>query len=342
MKIKGKNSKLNITIPPEIDRAIGENARHGERVWSCSENESTIECDSWKQACSLAGDIMWKEIKEKFTVAEDTCRMKMQGFVVDTMQRLYRLWKSRLHQYYKSMTSDEERLRNPPLDLPQDQWEYCVRCFGSDEFKNDDGVLEWADQERSKKIHPRSGYVHGKGTALRGYAKGQHQLRQQQEFQKQNEIIKEQAQKIKELEVVREQDKQELLGAMDALKQQMFEMFAAQRGVIACANCGGASPLYRGSFILYLTKYARHVHLILCRDELIGGFVSNLMSDEEDIASANVLPNQKGQQQPISNGVAASYSQSSSESRGLVDYDDDEDYRPPSRKLLESSEGAKG
>ncbi|KAK7268090.1 hypothetical protein RIF29_20776 [Crotalaria pallida] len=213
--------------------------------------------------------------------------MKMQAFVVDTMQHLYRLWKSRLHQYYKSMTSDEERLRNLPPDLPQDQWEYCVRRFGSDEFKkisernsnnrrsdnrcihttgpksfaefedelNDDGVLEWADQERSKKIHdelknvvdtrgdemtqeevllevlkPRSGYVRGKGTALRGYAKGQHQLQQQQEFQKQDEIIKEQAQKIKELEVAREQDKQELLGAMDALKQQMFEMFAAQRG----------------------------------------------------------------------------------------------------------------
>ncbi|KAE9601491.1 hypothetical protein Lal_00040630 [Lupinus albus] len=61
-------------------------------------------------------------------------------------------------------------------------------------------------------------------------------------------------------------------------------------------------------------------------------------SDEEDIASASTQPNEKGQQQPISNGVAASYSQS--RSRGLVDYDDDEDdedYRPPPKKLPESS-----
>ncbi|KAI4344802.1 hypothetical protein L6164_011991 [Bauhinia variegata] len=70
-------------------------------------------------------------------------------------------------------------------------------------------------------------------------------------------------------------------------------------------------------------------------------------SDEEDTASASIPRSQKGQQQqPISsNGVAASYSQLSPRSGGLVDYDDDEDdedYRPPPRKQLEASEEDEG
>ncbi|XP_019462469.1 PREDICTED: serine/threonine-protein phosphatase 4 regulatory subunit 3-like isoform X2 [Lupinus angustifolius] len=61
-------------------------------------------------------------------------------------------------------------------------------------------------------------------------------------------------------------------------------------------------------------------------------------SDEEGIASASSRPNEKRPQQPISNGVAASYSNSSPWSCELVDYDDDEDYRPSPKKLPESSE----
>ncbi|KAK7288518.1 hypothetical protein RIF29_01979 [Crotalaria pallida] len=49
--------------------------------------------------------------------------------------RRRRIWKTRLHYYYKSMNSDEEHLKNPPPYLPQDQWEYCVKRFGSEEFK---------------------------------------------------------------------------------------------------------------------------------------------------------------------------------------------------------------
>lgn len=54
------------------------------------------------------------------------------------MQRLYRLWKSRLHYYYKSVNcgkTDAERLKNPPPDVSQDQWAKCVKRFGSKEFK---------------------------------------------------------------------------------------------------------------------------------------------------------------------------------------------------------------
>lgn len=64
--------------------------------------------------------------------------LKMYAFVLDTMQRLYRLWKCRLHYYYKSPKcgkDDGERIKNPPPDLPQEQWEWLVEHYGSDEFK---------------------------------------------------------------------------------------------------------------------------------------------------------------------------------------------------------------
>ncbi|CAO2824837.1 unnamed protein product [Amaranthus hypochondriacus] len=54
------------------------------------------------------------------------------------MQRLYRLYKCRLHYYYKSKKCrniDDERKKNPAPDLPQSQWEYLIKYYGSDEFK---------------------------------------------------------------------------------------------------------------------------------------------------------------------------------------------------------------
>lgn len=53
------------------------------------------------------------------------------------------------------------------------------------------------------------------------------------------------------------------------------------RGISACAICDGASPLFKGQVLavvgggdtateeaIYLTKYARHVHLLVRKDEL--------------------------------------------------------------------------
>lgn len=53
------------------------------------------------------------------------------------------------------------------------------------------------------------------------------------------------------------------------------------RGISACAICDGASPIFKGQVLavigggdtateeaLYLTKYARHVHLLVRRDQL--------------------------------------------------------------------------
>ncbi|XP_043811145.1 serine/threonine-protein phosphatase 4 regulatory subunit 3A isoform X2 [Manihot esculenta] len=66
-------------------------------------------------------------------------------------------------------------------------------------------------------------------------------------------------------------------------------------------------------------------------------------SDEEDTASASHA--KKVQPQPVlANGVSASYPSLSSRSGGLVDYDDedDEDYRPPPKKQLETLEDDEG
>ncbi|KAK4742744.1 hypothetical protein SAY87_000745 [Trapa incisa] len=64
-------------------------------------------------------------------------------------------------------------------------------------------------------------------------------------------------------------------------------------------------------------------------------------SDEEDTASASLSCPEKTQPQPVrSNGVSPS-SQPISKSRGLVDYEDDEDdgdYRPPPRKQPEATD----
>lgn len=53
------------------------------------------------------------------------------------------------------------------------------------------------------------------------------------------------------------------------------------RGISACAICDGASPLFKGQVLavvgggdtateeaIYLTKYARHIHLLVRRDQL--------------------------------------------------------------------------
>uniref|UniRef100_A0A803N8V6 Uncharacterized protein n=1 Tax=Chenopodium quinoa TaxID=63459 RepID=A0A803N8V6_CHEQI len=250
----------------------------------CSnENEmrtkAPLNVKNWQEALSIAGDSMWKEIQEKFQVNDANHLAKMYTFVVDTMQRLYWLWKCRLHYYYKSAKcgkTNAERLNNPPLDLPKEQWQWCVEHYGSDEFKTkeNDGVkptadviwlvqhthtnkedkLEWADGTRSKIIHeklknvvatvgdsmtqeeiliqvlePRSGYVRGKGTALRGYSKGKQQLEQRRLVEQQQQKIQEQEQRIKELEESHQKQQQELEDCKQRQQQELEEHKAQQQ-----------------------------------------------------------------------------------------------------------------
>ncbi|XP_057546544.1 uncharacterized protein LOC130825374 isoform X3 [Amaranthus tricolor] len=97
--------------------------------------------ENWQfviKAFAVAGDSMLKEIQDKFEVSESSDYLRMHMFILETMQRLYRLYKCRLHYYYKSKkcgNTDDERKKNPPPDLPQSQWEYLIKYYGSDEFK---------------------------------------------------------------------------------------------------------------------------------------------------------------------------------------------------------------
>ncbi|KAL2903481.1 Reticulocyte-binding protein 2-like protein a [Bienertia sinuspersici] len=253
MKLKGRQSKLKVYIPDDIDRAIGDNARHF--VNECGRvvrTRAPLNVKNWKEAFTISGDAMWKEIEGKFEIKEGGSYMKLQAFAVDTMQRLYRLWKARLHFYYKSL----------------DQWQYCVERFGSTEFKtqenqgvkppadviwlvehttrNNEGVLQWADESRSKEIHeqlkvavathgdsmtqeeilldvlkPRSGYFRGKGTALRGYSKGGMQLEHQNLINEQQKQIQVQEQRIKELQETQEKTAKQLQEAQERTSKQL-------------------------------------------------------------------------------------------------------------------------
>lgn len=62
------------------------------------------------------------------------------------------------------------------------------------------------------------------------------------------------------------------------------------RGISACAICDGASPLFKGQVLavvgggdtateeaLYLTKYARHVHLLVRRDPHYEGIILQIL-----------------------------------------------------------------
>ncbi|KAL2896518.1 Reticulocyte-binding protein 2-like protein a, partial [Bienertia sinuspersici] len=299
MKLKGRQSKLKVYIPDDIDRAIGDNARHF--VNECGRvvrTRAPLNVKNWKEAFTIAG---------KFEIKEGGSYMKLQAFAVDTMQRLYRLWKARLHYYYKGLGSEltnEERLKYPPPDLPQDQWQYCkisernsknrlsekrtktttgnlsfaeveeilVIMYSMSKLckffldtrkqgvkppadviwlvehttRNNEGVLQWADESRSKEIHeqlkvavaihgdsmtqeeilldvlkPRSGYFRGKGTALRGYSKGRMQLEHQNLINEQQKQIQVQEQRIKELQETQEKTTKQLQEAEERTSKQL-------------------------------------------------------------------------------------------------------------------------
>ncbi|KMT00268.1 hypothetical protein BVRB_1g016240 [Beta vulgaris subsp. vulgaris] len=255
MKLKGQKSKLKIYIPDDIDRAIGENARH--LVNECGRvvrTKAPLNVNTWKEAFAKAGDSMWREIQNKLEIKVGSSYMKMQAFSIDTMQRLYRLWKSRLHYYYKICGQDDkERLDNPPPDLPKEQWEYCVARFGSDDFKEQlkDVVAAHGDSMTQEEIlldvlKPRSGYFRGKGTALPGYSKGRQLLEHQNLIHNQQKTIQEQQQLIKELQQNQErttkqleesreattrllqQQKEETQRAMDTMKEELLRELAAR------------------------------------------------------------------------------------------------------------------
>ncbi|KAL2928349.1 Kinesin-like protein KIN-14I [Bienertia sinuspersici] len=251
---------------------------------------------NWKEAFTISGDAMWKRdrayenvngnsyFRGKFEIKEGGSYMKLQAFSLGTE------------------LTNEERLKYPPPDLPQDQWQYCVERFGSTEFKkisernsknrlsekrtntttgnlsfaevediltqenqgvkppadviwlvehttrNNEGLLQWADESRSKEIHEQlkvAGATHG--TALRGYSKGGMQLEHQNLINEQQKQIQVQEQRIKELQETQEktakqlqeaqertskqleQQRQDMQRSMEEMKQQLLSELIANR-----------------------------------------------------------------------------------------------------------------
>ncbi|OIT19365.1 hypothetical protein A4A49_65402, partial [Nicotiana attenuata] len=59
----------------------------------------------------------------------------LQALVVNTMKRLFRTWKIRLHVEYSRYDTDEERLSHRPSDVTPEDWVFLLGHFGSPEFK---------------------------------------------------------------------------------------------------------------------------------------------------------------------------------------------------------------
>ncbi|KAF7812110.1 uncharacterized protein G2W53_033086 [Senna tora] len=73
----------------------------------------------------------------------------MDTLVIDTLQRLFRAWKNRLHTHYKKFPIDQERLDNRQIDVTPEDWNCLVEHYSSDTFKV---VSERNKRKREKQV----------------------------------------------------------------------------------------------------------------------------------------------------------------------------------------------
>ena len=72
--------------------------------------------------------------KEKFKVSENM-KYRLDAFALETMRRLYRIWRGRLSKHYKQFQTDEERLANQPNDIDTEDWKHLIDYFGTEKFQ---------------------------------------------------------------------------------------------------------------------------------------------------------------------------------------------------------------
>ncbi|XP_055823896.1 uncharacterized protein LOC129892342 [Solanum dulcamara] len=128
--------KINIIILDDIDRAVGSGAR--DIVNYCGlimRSSISFRDGNWQKIVLKHGEAMWYKVKDKFEFCGGLREHKLQGFVISTMQRLFRAWKARLHNSYSAYDTDEERLSHRPEDVELEDWKYLVKYFGSEKFK---------------------------------------------------------------------------------------------------------------------------------------------------------------------------------------------------------------
>ncbi|PHT76927.1 hypothetical protein T459_20449 [Capsicum annuum] len=90
---------------------------------------------NWQKIVLKHGEAMWLRVRDKFEVRNELPEHKLQGFVISTMQRLFRTRKARLHVIYSSYDNDKDRLSHRPEDVELDDWKHLVEYFGTNEFK---------------------------------------------------------------------------------------------------------------------------------------------------------------------------------------------------------------
>ncbi|KAF3665891.1 putative formin-like protein 3-like [Capsicum annuum] len=123
-------------IPDDIDRAVGSGAR--DIVNYCGfimRTTISFQDENWQKIVLKHGEAIWLRVRDKFEVQNRLAEHKLQGFVISTMQRLFRTWKARLHVIYSSYDNDKDRLSHQPEDVELDDWKHLVEYFGTDEFK---------------------------------------------------------------------------------------------------------------------------------------------------------------------------------------------------------------
>ncbi|XP_060209124.1 uncharacterized protein LOC132636325 [Lycium barbarum] len=122
-------------ILDDIDRAMGPGARD---IVSYSgltmRSIISFREGKWQKIVLKYGEAMWLRVKNKFEVCGGLREHKLQGFVISSMQRLFR---------------DEERLSHRPKDVQLEDWKYLVKYFGSEEFNI---VSERNKRNREKQI----------------------------------------------------------------------------------------------------------------------------------------------------------------------------------------------
>ncbi|KAH0679195.1 hypothetical protein KY284_020280 [Solanum tuberosum] len=128
--------KIKVIIPYDIDRAGGSGARDIVNYSGLIMRSSISFRDgNWQKIILKHGEAMWYKVKDKFEVCDGLREHKIQGFVISTMQRLFRAWRARLHNCYSAYSTDEDRLLHRPEDVELEDWKYLVKYFGSEKFK---------------------------------------------------------------------------------------------------------------------------------------------------------------------------------------------------------------
>ncbi|KAF7844130.1 uncharacterized protein G2W53_001035 [Senna tora] len=137
LDIKTRNGeKVKINIPEGLQRAVGVDARDiASYCGFVLRQIVTFKVGRWQNVFATYGQAMCLKVKEKFEILDDRRELAMDTFVIDTLQRLFRAWKNRLHTHYKKFPTNRERLDNRPIDVTPEDWNWLVEHYSSDTFK---------------------------------------------------------------------------------------------------------------------------------------------------------------------------------------------------------------